>query len=279
MSETLRSGEFIMVTNEFDNETARRQVSNGSQTARPDVWWEKVPARTRTAASSRVIQKEYDRKRVTSANPFRVVDETHSSGLKTRSDLVAQRRERSKNVFSGYDLDGDGYVDNNEIVLGKRLDTNNDGKLDETEKLRALQNPNMLSGLSFGHDKTLTSEHRTIQVNGKIVNTHDFSEVQQDTVAKDYMTKMKNSTQAHKPQTPTRNRSQRMNEELLERRKKNPGFEYVEKPRFKTRSQLRSARQRAFLCERANQATEGSRGTNAGLLSNKINKRRAHYIN
>jgi hypothetical protein len=125
-------------------------VSNGSQTARPDVWWEKVPARTRTAASSRVIQKEYDRKRVTSANPFRVVDETHSSGLKTRSDLVAQRRERSKNVFSGYDLDGDGYVDNNEIVLGKRLDTNNDGKLDETEKLRALQNPNMLSGLSFG---------------------------------------------------------------------------------------------------------------------------------
>jgi hypothetical protein len=27
MSETLRSGEFIMVTNEFDNETARRQVS------------------------------------------------------------------------------------------------------------------------------------------------------------------------------------------------------------------------------------------------------------
>lgn len=89
-------------------------MSSGSQTARPDVWWEQQPARTRTAASSRVIQKEYDRKRVTSANPFRIVDEAHSSGLKTRSDLMDQRRDSSRNAFSGYDSDGN--VDNNEIV-------------------------------------------------------------------------------------------------------------------------------------------------------------------
>ena len=149
MGETLRGGAFVMITNEHDTETGKIQVHlffetipiltpicmqilSGSQTSRPDSWWDKTPARSRTSASSRVVQKEYDRQRITSSNPFRIVDEKHSSGLMTRSALLKQRKERGKNVFAGYDLDG--------------------GSCGAQTRARA--DPTLLSNLSFGDRNT-----------------------------------------------------------------------------------------------------------------------------
>ena len=43
-----------------------------------------------------------------------------------------------------------GYVDNNEVVLGKLLDKDGDGKISESERSRALKDPSLLSNLSFG---------------------------------------------------------------------------------------------------------------------------------
>lgn len=260
-----------MVTNEHDVNASKAQVISGSQTARPASWWDKTPERSRTAASSRVIQKQYDRQRVTSANPYRIVDEKHSSGLRTRSALIKQRRDREKNAFRGYDLDNDGYIDNNEIVISKHLDLDNDGKLDANERARALKDPKLLSNLSFGHDKNLTSDFRTIQVNGKVVNTLDWSAEANNTEIVDrYLQKLEESDRRSR-RSPAMTRSQKMSQELLDRQKKEPGFGYIESPKFRTRSELKRAQKRAFLCERANNAFDGSKGTNAGLLSKKIN--------
>lgn len=38
-----------------------------------------------------------------------------------------------------YDLDGDGYVGNRDFVLAKVFDKDGDGKLNQTEKLQALE--------------------------------------------------------------------------------------------------------------------------------------------
>mgnify|MGYP000267988008 CR=1 FL=1 len=55
---------------------------------------------------------------------------------KTRSELLAARRAEWRPPIS-YDFDGDGYVDNLELFIGCRLDTNKDGRIDTAERRQA----------------------------------------------------------------------------------------------------------------------------------------------
>lgn len=55
---------------------------------------------------------------------------------KTRSELLSARRAEWRPPMS-YDFDGDGYVDNLELFIGCRLDTNKDGRIDTAERKQA----------------------------------------------------------------------------------------------------------------------------------------------
>jgi hypothetical protein len=63
---------------------------------------------------------------------------TNKSGAMTRSDLIKIRR-KEKLPDPSYDLDKDGYVGNVDLVLSKRFDVDNDGKLNEKEKQAAYE--------------------------------------------------------------------------------------------------------------------------------------------
>ena len=54
---------------------------------------------------------------------------------KTRSEMLQARRRAMLPPLS-YDFNGDGVVDNFELFLGTRLDTNGDGEISQTERAR-----------------------------------------------------------------------------------------------------------------------------------------------
>lgn len=54
---------------------------------------------------------------------------------KTRSEMLEARRRAMLPPLS-YDFNGDGVVDNFELFLGTRLDTNGDGEISQTERAR-----------------------------------------------------------------------------------------------------------------------------------------------
>ena len=63
---------------------------------------------------------------------------TNKSGALTRSELIKIRR-KERIPDPSYDLDQDGYVGNVDLVLSKRFDVDNDGKLNEKEKQAAYE--------------------------------------------------------------------------------------------------------------------------------------------
>lgn len=63
-------------------------------------------------------------------------NQTNDSKLKTRTELL-QHRKKSFIPDPSYDLDGDGYVGQQDYVLSKLFDADKDGKLDSEEKKKA----------------------------------------------------------------------------------------------------------------------------------------------
>ena len=63
---------------------------------------------------------------------------TNKSGALTRSELMELRR-KERIPDPSYDLDQDGYVGNVDLVISKRFDVDNDGKLNEKEKKAAYE--------------------------------------------------------------------------------------------------------------------------------------------
>ena len=63
---------------------------------------------------------------------------TNKSGAMTRSDLL-NIRKKERLPDPSYDLDKDGYVGNVDLVLSKRFDVDNDGKLNDKEKKAAYE--------------------------------------------------------------------------------------------------------------------------------------------
>lgn len=56
--------------------------------------------------------------------------------FRTRTELLEHRRQRNLPPLA-YDFDGDGVVDNFELFLGTRIDTNKDGRIDTAERKAA----------------------------------------------------------------------------------------------------------------------------------------------
>ena len=101
---------------------------------------------------------------------------TNKSGALTRSELIRIRR-KERIPDPSYDLDQDGYVGNVDLVLSKRYDVDNDGKLNDKEKKAAYE------GISKGVENEYiwnvdnqggTRDFRLLQKRGKIIDAEDF---------------------------------------------------------------------------------------------------------
>ena len=101
---------------------------------------------------------------------------TNKSGAMTRSDLIKIRR-KEKLPDPSYDLDKDGYVGNVDLVLSKRFDVDNDGKLNEKEKQAAYE------GIEKGVENEYVwnvdnqgglRDFRLLQKRGKFIDAEDF---------------------------------------------------------------------------------------------------------
>ena len=101
---------------------------------------------------------------------------TNKSGAMTRSELINMRR-KERLPDPSYDLDQDGYVGNVDLVLSKRFDKDNDGKLNEKEKKDAYE------GISKGVENEYIwnvdnqgglRDFRLLQKRGKFIDAEDF---------------------------------------------------------------------------------------------------------
>ena len=101
---------------------------------------------------------------------------TNKSGAMTRSDLL-NIRKKERLPDPSYDLDKDGYVGNVDLVLSKRFDVDNDGKLNEKEKKAAYD------GISKGVENEYIwnvdnqgglRDFRLLQKRGKFIDAEDF---------------------------------------------------------------------------------------------------------
>ena len=101
---------------------------------------------------------------------------TNKSGAMTRSELIKIRR-KEKLPDPSYDLDKDGYVGNVDLVLSKRFDVDNDGKLNEKEKQAAYE------GIEKGVENEYVwnvdnqgglRDFRLLQKRGKFIDAEDF---------------------------------------------------------------------------------------------------------
>ena len=101
---------------------------------------------------------------------------TNKSGAMTRSELI-QIRRKERIPDPSYDLDQDGYVGNVDLVLSKRFDVDNDGKLNEKEKKAAYE------GISKGVENEYIwnvdnqgglRDFRLLQKRGKFIDAEDF---------------------------------------------------------------------------------------------------------
>ena len=101
---------------------------------------------------------------------------TNKSGALTRSELIKIRR-KERIPDPSYDLDQDGYVGNVDLVLSKRFDVDNDGKLNEKEKQAAYE------GISKGVENEYIwnvdnqgglRDFRLLQKRGKFIDAEDF---------------------------------------------------------------------------------------------------------
>ena len=63
---------------------------------------------------------------------------SNSAEKKTRTMLIHQRKMDKRPDIS-YDIDGDGVVNDKDLVLAKHFDKDGDGKLNSTEKREALK--------------------------------------------------------------------------------------------------------------------------------------------
>jgi hypothetical protein len=91
--------------------------------------------------------------------------------VKTRTELL-QKRKKELIPDISYDIDGDGYVGHNDMVIAKIFDKNNDGILDPSEKqeMQNAINAGLMDKYVWGLDKIGVREHtRTIQKQGKIL--------------------------------------------------------------------------------------------------------------
>lgn len=99
------------------------------------------------------------------------------NGIKTRSELMKLRKEELKPDPS-YDLDGDGYVGNLDLLVSKRFDLDRDGKLNKVERENAEKalKEGYLSNFKLGLENQVPkTSFRTIQKRGVIIE-NDFSE-------------------------------------------------------------------------------------------------------
>ena len=101
---------------------------------------------------------------------------TNKSGAMTRSDLL-NIRKKERLPDPSYDLDKDGYVGNVDLVLSKRFDVDNDGKLNDKEKKAAYD------GISKGVENEYIwnvdnqgglRDFRLLQKRGKFIDAEDF---------------------------------------------------------------------------------------------------------
>ena len=101
---------------------------------------------------------------------------TNKSGATTQSELIKIRR-KERIPDPSYDLDQDGYVGNVDLVLSKRFDVDNDGKLNEKEKQAAYE------GIAKGVENEYVwnvdnqgglRDFRLLQKRGKFIDAEDF---------------------------------------------------------------------------------------------------------
>ena len=101
---------------------------------------------------------------------------TNKSGAITLSELKNLRRKEKIPDIS-YDLDKDGYVGNVDLVISKRFDVDNDGKLNQKEKAAAYE------GISKGVENEYIwnvdnqgglRDFRLLQKRGKFIDAEDF---------------------------------------------------------------------------------------------------------
>ena len=101
---------------------------------------------------------------------------SNKSGALTRSELMELRR-KERIPDPSYDLDQDGYVGNVDLVISKRFDVDNDGKLNEKEKKAAYEGIN--KGVEGEYIWNVDNQgglrdFRLLQKRGKFIDAEDF---------------------------------------------------------------------------------------------------------
>ena len=97
-----------------------------------DLYGHEIPPNPNKIKYNILSEKEIQKTPWDTSNPL-----TQSTPM-TRTRLLELRKKENIPDIS-YDLDGDGYVGNRDYVLSKRFDIDGDGKLNPTEKKKALE--------------------------------------------------------------------------------------------------------------------------------------------
>ena len=150
---------------------------------------------------------------------------TNKSGALTRSELIKIRR-KERIPDPSYDLDQDGYVGNVDLVLSKRFDVDNDGKLNEKEKQAAYE------GISKGVENEYIwnvdnqgglRDFRLLQKRGKFIDAEDFWPIR-ETYPEHPLSKIKPkcSTFTELQNLRKKEYAEHVNKKLLEFEEKNP---------------------------------------------------------
>lgn len=165
---------------EAEREPTPDQKGMWRQNKNPGLkWWQggDLTMMTPTQRANHGLDK------ATSAHPAYFLLRRNNPGLayvekpvfKTRSDLLAQRKEAMKPDTS-YDLDGDGIVGVREYYFAARMDKDKDGTLNVKEKLHGLkdmrenmENVMFVDNAGHGRHRQEGNQYRVIQQDGKIV--------------------------------------------------------------------------------------------------------------